>query len=65
MVLGYFISKLKERVLLMEEDEVVVLHFYLLDFLRDSIILLNKFLALRVEFFQVLELSVSYKTIPH
>jgi len=65
LVLGYFISKLKERVLLMEEDEVVVLHFYLLDFLRDSIILLNKFLALRVEFFQVLELSVSYKTIPH
>lgn len=61
-VLGDLIAKLKYAVLLMKEHVVVVFHLDLSHFLRNSLVILLHFIALRIsQPFKRLEFLVPYK----
>ena len=57
LVLGDLVGQLENRVLLVEEHEVVVLHLHLGHLLGHPVVFIEELLTLRVsEFLQVLEL---------
>ena len=61
LVLGDFISKLKDRVLLMEKHEVVIFHFHLRHFLGHAVVLIQELFSLWVgKLLKILEFIRSY-----